>query len=81
MESYPLLTSEIRDYYEKVSRGLIEERPYEYWGEDTAEEEKRWHQWELPIRTAFRPVDWNSGFTGRGGETYTSSDSRVRLIC
>ncbi|CAD6569272.1 MAG: hypothetical protein ASARMPRED_002699 [Alectoria sarmentosa] len=60
---YPFLPFEIRNYYEKVSKGLIEERPYDYWGPDTAEEEAHWQRWWLPIKQSFRPIDWDAGST------------------
>ncbi|KAF6240621.1 hypothetical protein HO173_001292 [Letharia columbiana] len=66
MGCYPILSFEIRDYYEKVSKGLIEERPYDYWGPESEEEKAHWRQWCLPIKKSFRPIDWDSGFTGRG---------------
>lgn len=81
MACYPLLSSEIRDYYEKVSKGLIAERPYEYWGPDSVEEEAHWHQWWLPIKRPFRRIDWDSGFTGRGSKYLISLDSQVVLEC
>lgn len=81
MACYPLLAFETRDYYEKVSKGLIEERPYDYWGPDTAEEKAHWHQWWLPIKQSFGRIDWDSGFTGRGSEYFTSLNSEVVLEC
>ena len=66
MARYRLHPSEIRDYYEKVSKGLIEERSYDDWGPETAEEKALWDEWWLPIKKSFYPIDWESGFTGRG---------------
>lgn len=68
MGCYPILSFEIRDYYEKVSKGLIEERPYDYWGPESEKEKAHWRQWCLPIKKSFRPIDWDSGFTGRGSK-------------
>ena len=81
MACYPLLSFEIRDYYEKVSKGLIEERPYDYWSPDTAEEEAHWDEWWLPIKKSFYPIDWESGFTGRGRTFSVSSNSNAIVEC
>ena len=81
MGCYPLLSSEIRDYYEKVSKGLIEERPYDYWGPDTAEEKAHWQQWWLPIKKPFYPIDWDAAFTGRGSKSFISLDSDGIVEC
>ena len=67
-ETYMKLPSDLRDYYEKRSKGLIEARPYNSWGPETPEEKAKWQQWWAPIQQTFHPIDWNSGFTGRGGE-------------
>lgn len=69
---YQLISYETRDYYEKVSKGLIKERPYDYWGPDTAEEKAHWDQWWLPIQKSFYPINWESGFTGRGSKSFLS---------
>ena len=78
MDANHALSFEIWDYYEKVSKGLIEERPYEYWGPETAEEKAHWHQWWLPIKKSFHPVHWDSGFTGRDSKSFVSSIVMVR---
>ena len=71
MNCYQYLPSELRTYYEKRSKGLIEARPNDYWGPETPEETAKWQQWWAPIRKNFRPIDWNAGFTGRGGEIFS----------
>lgn len=126
MDCYPLLLFDLRDYYEKVSKGLIEQRPYEYWGEDTEEEKAHctciseliplvshqsmsrrtsWRsktlvpllkhkdllllperssvdfeicvgeQWWLAEKKYFRPIEWDSDFTGRGSKSFIFLDS------
>ena len=72
---YPLISYEIRDYYERVSKGRIKERPYDYWGPDTAEEKAHWDRWWLPIQRPFYPIEWDSGFTGRGSKPTISFDN------
>ena len=62
------LPSDLRDYYEKRSKGLIEARPNDSWGPETVAETEFWQQWWLPITQEFHPIDWNAGFTGRGGK-------------
>ena len=37
-EDYRRLPSELRHYYEKRRKGLIEERPYDSWGPETRED-------------------------------------------
>lgn len=81
MACYPNLSFEVRDYYEKFSKGLIEEGPYEYWGPDTVEEEARWQQWWLPIKQIFRPIDWDSAFTGRGSKSFNLLGGGSVLEC
>ena len=68
---------EVWDYYEKVSKGLIEERPYDYWGPESEEEKAHWDQWWLPITKSFRRIDWDSGFTGRGSKSFFSHRDMV----
>ena len=70
LDLYHCIPIEIRDYYEKVSKGLIEEKPYDYWGEDTAEEKELWDERGLPIKMKFRPIHWDSSFTGRGSKLF-----------
>lgn len=72
IDFYQLISYETWDYYEKVSKGMIKERPYEYWGPDTPEEKAHWDQWWLPIQKSFYPIDWESGFTGRGSKSFIS---------
>lgn len=66
---YMSLPSDLRDYYEKRSKGLIEARPHDSWGPETPAETAFWQQWWLPITQEFHPIDWNAGFTGRGGKS------------
>ena len=70
MEIDPDLSPEVMDYYEKVSKGLVERRPYEYWGPETEDEKAHWDRWLLPIEGTFYPVDWSSRFTGRGSKAF-----------
>ena len=81
MAWYTHLSMEIRDYYERVSKGLIEERPYEYWGPDTVEGKAYWQQWWSPIRETFHPVDWDLGFTGRGSKALKFLDGDIVMEC
>ena len=66
-ETYMKLPADLRAYYEKRRIGLIAARPYASWGPETPEEKAKWEQWWAPIQYTFHPIDWNSGFTGRGG--------------
>ena len=53
------------------SKGLISERSYEHWGCDSAERIVRNNYMDnLHVRVAFRPVNWDSGYTGRGSMSF-----------
>ena len=55
------------EYSHLRSKGLISERSYEHWGCDSADRIDRNNCMEkLHVRVAFRPVTWDSGYTGRG---------------
>ncbi len=72
---------EIRDYYEKASKGLIEESPCDYWGPETEEDKARWDRWCVPIQRSFYPIDWDSEFTGRGSKPFVSIDGHRNMEC
>ena len=49
------------------SKGVIPERPYEHWGCDTPERKDYLKAFETcHVRVAFRPVKWDTEYTGRG---------------
>ena len=75
LDILPVFSTELRDYHASLSQGLIEPRPYDYWGKDTPEQKARWDRWLLPIRREFYPVDWDSPWTGRGSKSFSSSFS------
>ena len=57
----------LMEYYYLRAKGVISERPYEHWGCDTPGEKDRIKKMEnLQVRVAFRPVNWNAEYTGRG---------------
>ena len=57
----------LMEYYYLRSKGVIPERPYEHWGCDTPIKKATIEYYEkCTARVAFRPVNWQSGYTGRG---------------
>ena len=57
----------LMEYYYLRSKGVIPERPYEHWGCDTQERKEKLEEAEtLQVRVAFRPVKWDTEYTGRG---------------
>ena len=57
----------LMEYYYLRSKGVIPERPYEHWGCDSPMMKATIEYSEKCIaRVAFRPVNWQSGYTGRG---------------
>lgn len=57
----------LMEYAHLRSIGAIPERPYEHWGCDSQLRKERYELYEKCfVRVAFRPVDWQSGYTGRG---------------
>lgn len=78
-----MLDKETQEYYWKVSKGQIEERSYESWGPESAEEEAYWKQWwwQLPCRVPFNRISWDSGFTGRGSKYFICHISDEIVVC
>ena len=57
----------LMEYAHLRSLGVIPERPYEHWGCDSLERKTRIECFEnCSVKVAFRPVDWQSEYTGRG---------------
>ncbi len=57
----------LMEYNHLRSKGVISERAYEHWGCDTPERKAYLEDLEkVPVKMAFRPVKWDSGYTGRG---------------
>ena len=57
----------LMEYYYLRSKGVIPERPYEHWGCDSPiKKAVMEHYAKCTARVAFRPIDWQSGYTGRG---------------
>ena len=55
------------EYAHLRSIGAIPERPYEHWGCDSPREKEQIELYHRSsVRVAFRPVDWQNGYTGRG---------------
>ena len=57
----------LMEYHHLRSQGVILARPYEHWGCDTPERKEYLEAMEkVPVRLAFRPIKWDSAYTGRG---------------
>ena len=57
----------LMEYAHLRSIGAIPERPYEHWGCDSQPRKEQYEFYEkCHVRVAFRPVNWESGYTGRG---------------
>ena len=69
------------EYSHLRSKGLISERSYEHWGCDSAERVERNNCMNnLHVRVAFRPVNWNSGYTGRGSMVFSTTSQSVLAV-
>ena len=68
----------LMEYYYLRSKGVIAEAPYEHWGCDTPEKKDVLEiGTRVQVKVAFRPVKWDTEYTGRG-RTFLESSS-VRL--
>ena len=57
----------LMEYAHLRSLGVIPERPYEHWGCDGPERTAHIETYmNHSVKVAFRPVDWQSEYTGRG---------------
>ena len=57
----------LMEYAHLRSLGVIPERPYEHWGCDSPQRKARIECCEkVSVKVAFRPIDWQSEYTGRG---------------
>lgn len=57
----------LMEYAHLRSMGVIPERPYEHWGCDSPERKAQIeHSERVSVRMAFRPIYWQSEYTGRG---------------
>lgn len=68
-------------YHYLASKGLIRVKGYEDWG-CMSREEERHHQdiANTRVRMAFRSVNWDKGFTGRGSEYTQTLPSSIRVL-
>ena len=71
----------LMEYSHLRSKGLISERSYEHWGCDSTERIDRNNYIEkLHVRVAFRPVNWDSGYTGRGSIFFSTTFQSVFAV-
>ena len=57
----------LMEYYYLRSKGVIAERPHEHWGCDDPKTKEFLKEIEKRhVRVAFRPVKWDTEYTGRG---------------
>lgn len=68
------IDGELLKYYWMRSKGLIEGRPLKDWGCEPV-----FYQ-EAKVAIAFRDIDWNAGFTGRGSKSPLDSSFLVARI-
>ena len=60
---------ELLQYYKDRRTGKIKERSFEEWGDMDWEEQMKWYQIEnSKVKHVFFGVDYDNGFTGRGGK-------------